>query len=72
MQKIITFRANEEDLNKLNDLITEFQKINKGIKITNSIIIRIAIIQLWEKNCLPYKGEEKPYKYRAEKDIPYT
>lgn len=54
--KIITFRASDEDLNQIQDLITEFQKINKGIKITSSIIIRIALKELWERNCLPFNN----------------
>ena len=57
--KIITFRANDKDLNQLEDLITEFQKFNKEIKITNSIIIRIALTELWERNCLPLKEKQQ-------------
>lgn len=52
MYKTISCRIDEEKENKINDLIKVFQEYNKGIKITKSIIICIAIQQLWENNCL--------------------
>ena len=54
MPKIISWRADQEKENQINDLIKVFQEYNKGIKITKSIIISIAIQQLWENNCLPF------------------
>lgn len=52
MPKIISWRANEQQENKIKDLIKVFQEYNKGIKITQSTIISIAVEQLWENNCL--------------------
>ena len=52
MSKIISWRADDQQENKINDLIKVFQKYNKGIKITQSTIISIAVQQLWENNCL--------------------
>lgn len=54
MPKTISWRADEQQENKIKDLIKVFQEYNKGIKITQSTIISIAIQQLWERNCLPF------------------
>ena len=59
MEKIITFRANEEDLNMLSDLIDWTNKTWKdaGIykKPTMTDIIFQAILNDWQKKCLPFK-----------------
>lgn len=59
MPKIISWRADEQQENKIKDLIKVFQEYNKGIKITQSTIISIAVQQLWERNCLPFIDNKK-------------
>lgn len=60
MNKTITFRANEEDLQMLSDLEQWLSKEwkNAGIykKVTMSDVLFQAIINDWQKKCLPFNN----------------
>lgn len=53
-EKIITFRADNQDLERIEQIKKTYLE-KYQIKITTSDVLSAGILNLWNKECLPYK-----------------